>query len=211
MVASGIRAELKIAEPGECPVAELTAESDVSGYSLSKSTTDETTVTEEMMLTTDGEVESDMEELFSYGDESVYRFQRERGLGCACERVERFDCPVVDVRTRDGALFVTFHTPDVETLREVVTDLREAYAGVDVRRLLQSSGEDESDLVLVERGRLTDRQREVLELAHELGYFDHPKRANKGDIAAELGVTTSTVSEHLSMAQRKLMESILRH
>lgn len=58
---------------------------------------------------------------------------------------------------------------------------------------------------------LTDRQREVLELAHELGYFDHPKRANKGDVAAELGVTTSTVSEHLSMTQRKLMESILRH
>lgn len=158
----------------------------------------------------DAEVPEEMEELFEYGDGSVYRFDREGGIGCPCERVEAFDCPVVDVQTRDGALFLTFHAPDVETLRDVVAALRESSGSVDVRRLLQSSTDESRDLVLVERGQLTDRQREVLETAHEMGYFDHPRRANKGEVAAELGITTSTFSEHLAMAQKKLMGAILQ-
>lgn len=56
---------------------------------------------------------------------------------------------------------------------------------------------------------LTDRQREVLESAHGMGYFDHPKGANAGEVAAELGVSRSTFAEHLAAAQSKVLESIL--
>lgn len=41
-------------------------------------------------------------------------------------------------------------------------------------RLLQSSTNGSQDLVLVEHDQFTDRQREVLETVHEMGYFDHP-------------------------------------
>lgn len=65
------------------------------------------------------------------------------------------------------------------------------------------------NFVVVDRGTLTDRQREVLETAHRMGYFEHPKRTNAGEVAAELGITTSTLTGHLSAAQRMLLGVIL--
>jgi hypothetical protein len=98
----------------------------------------------------------------------------------------------------------------MEELRGAVTALRDVYEDVDVKRLVSSrEGDGTADLVFVDRGELTDRQREVLETAHQMGYFDHPKGANAGEVADELGITTSTFTEHLSAAQSKLLTSIL--
>jgi hypothetical protein len=49
----------------------------------------------------------------------------------------------------------------------------------------------------------------VLETAHRMGYFDHPKGADAGDVADELGISRSTLAEHLSTAQSKLFDAIL--
>jgi predicted DNA binding protein len=53
---------------------------------------------------------------------------------------------------------------------------------------------------------LTDRQREALRIAYELGYFDIPRRASLDDVAAELGISASSVSERLRRAQTQLIE-----
>ncbi|MFB6109243.1 MAG: DNA-binding protein, partial [Halodesulfurarchaeum sp.] len=63
-----------------------------------------------------------------------------------------------------------FHAPSMAELRSSVTALRESFPNVDVTRLVSSRDEAGSeDLVFVDRGRLTERQREVLETAHEMG------------------------------------------
>ena len=53
---------------------------------------------------------------------------------------------------------------------------------------------------------LTDRQREALRTAYELGHFDIPRRASLEDVAAELGISASSVSERLRRAQVQLIE-----
>ncbi|MDX1745614.1 MAG: helix-turn-helix domain-containing protein, partial [Halobacteriales archaeon] len=84
------------------------------------------------------------------------------------------------------------------------------FEGIDVTRLLRSSDkQDDQSLVFVDRAELTARQEEVLETAHRMGYFEHPKDANAGEVADALGITTSTFTEHLAAAQRKLLHSIL--
>lgn len=55
---------------------------------------------------------------------------------------------------------------------------------------------------------LTDRQREVLRTAFEMGYYDVPRDASTDDVAAELGVDPSTVTEHLQRAERNLLASV---
>jgi predicted DNA binding protein len=52
---------------------------------------------------------------------------------------------------------------------------------------------------------LTDRQREVIQTAFEMGYYEVPREISSEDIAAELGVDPSTVAEHLQRAERNLM------
>ena len=207
----GIRAKIRLPTLGSCPVAQV-SNGGVECFNVSKRVDPESgQVTEEFATDATTEIEAEQfEPVFSYGEQSVYRFTRRFGHDCACELVEEYDCPIVDVQAEDGALSVVFHAPSMEELRGAVTALRDAYDDVDVKRLVSSrDGEGTADLVFVDRGELTDRQREVLEIAHEMGYFDHPKGANAGEVADELGITTSTFTEHLAAAQSKLLDFIL--
>lgn len=56
---------------------------------------------------------------------------------------------------------------------------------------------------------LTDRQRDVLEVAFDRGYYDIPRSVSTSEIAAEFGLDDSTVSEHLQRAERNLAASML--
>ncbi|UPV76546.1 helix-turn-helix domain-containing protein (plasmid) [Halorussus limi] len=57
--------------------------------------------------------------------------------------------------------------------------------------------------------RLTDRQREVLEAAFAGGYFDWPRENSGEEVAAELGVTNTTFSQHLRTAERKIFSILV--
>jgi len=52
---------------------------------------------------------------------------------------------------------------------------------------------------------LTERQREVLRTAYEMGYCDVPRGASSEEVAAELDVGASTVAEPLQRAERNLL------
>jgi hypothetical protein len=58
------------------------------------------------------------------------------------------------------------------------------------------------------RGKMTDRQLDLLRTAHESGLFDVPQRATEEDLAAELGISQSTVSERLHRAENRLLEVV---
>ncbi|WP_144920417.1 helix-turn-helix domain-containing protein [Halorubrum salsamenti] len=52
---------------------------------------------------------------------------------------------------------------------------------------------------------LTDRQREVLQSAFEMGYYEWPRGCTGQDVADELGITSATFSEHVFAAERKIL------
>jgi predicted DNA binding protein len=56
---------------------------------------------------------------------------------------------------------------------------------------------------------LTGRQREAVEAAVDLGYYDVPREATLDDVAAELGVASSTVSDHLRKAEAAVMGELV--
>jgi len=55
---------------------------------------------------------------------------------------------------------------------------------------------------------LTDRQREVLDTAVELGYYEVPRAATLDEVAADLGVAASTVSDHLRKAESAVLADL---
>lgn len=63
---------------------------------------------------------------------------------------------------------------------------------------------------LVER-HLTERQREVLLSAYEAGYYDWPRETTGAAVAADLGITSATFSEHIHAAERKLLSVLFDH
>jgi len=58
-------------------------------------------------------------------------------------------------------------------------------------------------------GRLTDRQREALSTAHELGYYETPRQASFGEVAEELDCASSTANELLRRAESKIIDAVL--
>ncbi|GAA0681617.1 helix-turn-helix domain-containing protein [Natronoarchaeum mannanilyticum] len=78
-----------------------------------------------------------------------------------------------------------------------------AGVNVDLERLSELRGPTST------MDRLTDRQREVLRTAHSLGYYDVPRRTSTEDLAEELNLEPSTVSEHLQRAERNLVDDVL--
>ena len=56
---------------------------------------------------------------------------------------------------------------------------------------------------------LTPRQREILGLAWNLGYFDLPARADLARLAALTGLSRNTVSQHLRRALRRILRNEL--
>ncbi len=209
---SELRVELAVGDPGDCPVAEASAAAGRARCIARASAPNrEGRIEEEFVV----EGETDLSdgtatEAATYDGRTVYRFSRQPEQPCACDAVEASGHPVSEIRAAEGTLVVTFHAPDFERVRDVVDDLRERFGGVSLRRLTRTAERPTEELVFVDRSRLTARQREVLRTAHRMGYFDYPKGANAGDVAEELDISPSTLSEHLGAAQRKVFEALLR-
>ena len=58
--------------------------------------------------------------------------------------------------------------------------------------------------------RLTERQREAVSTAVELGYYEVPRETGHDEIATALGCSRSTAAEHLRKAESKIVTSLFR-
>jgi predicted DNA binding protein len=197
---TGFRATVVVDEPGD-------------SVSRSSQATADGTVVEEVGVPAEASIEGDhdveLTPVQSNDRESIYRFEREHTADCACEIIERTGTPLSSVHAQNGSLLLSFRTLELAEIAEIVDELRAYFDGVLVEDLTQDHEDGSADPVVVDRDVLTSRQREILETAHEMGYFEYPKGANATDVAAELDVARSTFTEHLAAAQTKLMDAIL--
>ncbi|NPA05164.1 MAG: hypothetical protein GXO09_03600 [Crenarchaeota archaeon] len=58
---------------------------------------------------------------------------------------------------------------------------------------------------------LTRRQEYVLIQAYMKGYYSYPRRLNLADLAADIGISVSTLAELLRRAEAKIVEAFIRH
>jgi predicted DNA binding protein len=205
---SGMRAELSIDDLAGCPVTAASSSADEAIGGVSWAGDGDETV--EQFVASEPPDMEDCEEVFAYDDRSVYEFRRDAADPCFCETVERHLGPVADVRATDGTLHVTVHATDVAALRSLVSTLSEEFGDVSLEYLVRTGeGDEETPVVPVDLGRLTDRQQEVITTAHEMGYFAYPREANATAVSEALGIEPSTFSEHLAVAQSKLLGELL--
>ncbi|WP_336002645.1 helix-turn-helix domain-containing protein [Halorientalis halophila] len=205
-IPAGVRVTLAITRPDECPLATASADSGARVASVAR-----TSCGSQDDTNTEFTVQADAPDTGVEGD-PVFRTEEGVRYRCQCDAeacladlVEGFGCPVSDVHAVDGTLYMVFYAPDTDRVRDIVAAARERFEDVTVRNLRQSGELVGDGFVSVDTGRLTGRQREVLALAYEMGYFDYPKGANAEEVAAELDISASTLSEHLAAAQEKVI------
>jgi DNA-binding CsgD family transcriptional regulator len=57
---------------------------------------------------------------------------------------------------------------------------------------------------------LTERQRFVLRLAYEMGYYDIPRKTRTEELARKLGIDKGTFNDHLRRAEKHVIEDIFK-
>lgn len=204
-MASGVRAEVQITAPARCKLADLASDASIRSVSRTIVEDDGEFVAE---FVSEDRVDG-AEKVFDYDSAAVYRFVEEFTEPCVCDRIERMGYPLQDHRVDSGIVTVAFFVPDIAALRSVVEQLGAECGHVTIRRLTRSGSGEGDALVYVDKRELTARQLEVLETADRMGYFEHPKEANAGEVASALDISTSTFTEHLSAAQGKLLDAVL--
>lgn len=103
-------------------------------------------------------------------------------------------------RVNDGWR-VRIRFPDRERLSEYVQDCEAKGLSLDLRQLYDASVRETGALGL------TDRQRETLRTAAEMGYFEVPREVELEDIAEVLDVSRQAISERLRRAMGTLVRA----
>ena len=109
----------------------------------------------------------------------------------------------IDIRGgREYWSLVTNHNR--ETVRVKLDEVREQMsAEITVRSMKQQSRGTAPTTLPADQ--FTKRQLEVFLLAREQGYYEYPKETTAGELADELGITTSTLHEHLYKVEAVLL------
>jgi hypothetical protein len=196
----GVRARLAVHEPPHAPVAEALPEGSVA-TGVERVRVDDAVVSE---FRTERRIGT--EPVFAADGEYVYRIRSPATTQYPCRSIESLGHPVSDVsvRTNPDRILLTLSLPSVDPIDEIVSAVEATGASVTLERLTRSGGSGGCDPVVIDRGRLTDRQREVVRTAQRLGYFEYPRETDAEAVAAAVGIARSTFSEHLAAAQRQV-------
>lgn len=128
--------------------------------------------------------------------------------GCVCLSINKFEC-VFDVEgVRDGSLVISIVVRERDVLGEIVEAIRETGATVQLKRI-QRHGEIDPGRVELDASAITSKQREAVELAVELGYYDKPRQVGLDELADRLDISKSAVSQRLNAVELTLVRSLV--
>ncbi|MEF8974285.1 MAG: helix-turn-helix domain-containing protein, partial [Haloarcula sp.] len=94
-----------------------------------------------------------------------------------------------------------------ERLPDLVESLKRVTDGLSLRRLKRIGDIDENpeqESVSLELTSLTQKQRDAVATAVAAGYYESPREASLGELAAEMDLSKSALSERLSAVESKL-------
>jgi predicted DNA binding protein/DNA-binding NarL/FixJ family response regulator len=117
---------------------------------------------------------------------------------------------VTAISIADGEFEFVVEVPPGRDKRQLVEVVREHYPDATLRSQLTVPRDDPAiaDFHLAFKNQLTTKQRAVLKTAYHAGYFDWPRKSTGEEVAALLGVTQATFSEHFRGAERTLFEAV---
>lgn len=208
---SGIHVEIAVSGIERCPAALISTDFEVESVTTDGRSTggDDGRIGELTIRDSGSSPGYDRaERILADEERAVYRFREETGE-CPCGKLSDHGCPAREIRADSGTLTLSFLALDLQTVRSVVEDLRACSRNVRVQRLTHAFPDGDDAFSSIDRAAFTDRQYEVLRTSHERGYFDHPKQTTATDVADALDISVATLSEHLAVAQEKLLNQLL--
>lgn len=108
----------------------------------------------------------------------------------------------------EGPVQVVLEVPDQETLVTLLETVSAADIPVQTETVTPARPTGETS-VSVDLAVLTDKQREALALALDLGYYRRPRDVDLAQLAERFDITKSAVSQRLRSAETKIVENAM--
>lgn len=115
---------------------------------------------------------------------------------------------VLETIVDDGRAIVTVVCPDDRGVESLSAPLETHYSDVVVGSIRSNDDHTSTTTVADLLASTTDKQLQAAETAYHSGYFEHPREHNTTEVAARLGVSRATFTQHLRAAERKLFARI---
>ncbi|MFW5983588.1 MAG: PAS domain-containing protein [Halobacteria archaeon] len=103
-------------------------------------------------------------------------------------------------------LEVDVDLPRERGARELLDAVSDEYPSTELMAKRSEDGNESDGEPL---GDLTERQRTVLRLAHESGFFETPREKTGQELADSMDITATTFHQHLRSAEKKLVDAVL--
>jgi len=116
-------------------------------------------------------------------------------VNCFC-----LTCPLASLNKPDGTVDWVLAMPANSSLRKLLAKLKGHGIGADILRVARIS----------DGGKLTARQRHMIEYAFASGFFEYPRRTGLRELSKSLDVSPSALGEMIRRAERKIITSYLR-
>lgn len=91
--------------------------------------------------------------------------------------------------------------------QQMISQTLQEYEAAGVSPELEALGDYEGTETTLDA--LTERQREIVQTAYDMGFYEVPREVSTEEVAAELDLDSSTVAEHLQRAERNLLDQQL--
>lgn len=148
---------------------------------------------------------ADVEQISEMDGDRLYRIQTADGTAIVTyPKWVEVGGERLEATYTDGWWHARTRYPD----RDALSEYREYLQSNDVEfRLERLYDSDHPD---AEGPSLSDEQRETLELAYEMGFFEVPRSTTTADLADELDLSNQAVSERLRRGHARLVEDLVR-
>ncbi len=118
----------------------------------------------------------------------------------ACQLLTGSDCFLVSATSRpEGWVEWDLVSSTDEALTSLIKNLEDTGCSV---RILKKAKLDKNSL-------LTKRQEEIVRIAFEMGYYDHPRKKTLRQLSEVFGISPSTLSEIMQRGERKIVRQYL--
>lgn len=139
-----------------------------------------------------------------YDDRRVYRLEPVSSVELIAPQCSELDARILDVESSDNGWTVRMQIPT----RKALVSFREYCLENDVtfrvNQLGNAANREEMDVV-----GLTEKQKQLLRMAFECGYYEIPRRISQNELARELDISTSAISQRLRRDTEQLIGSTL--
>jgi predicted DNA binding protein len=113
------------------------------------------------------------------------------------------------VETDSSPLRVVVTVTDREALIDMMETLDDGNIPFRTENITQQPADDPHTVVL-DSGDLTEKQRKAVEIAVQSGYYEQPRKADLTDLAEQIGISKSAVSQRLRSAEAKLVKNVFQ-